>query len=155
MSTGTSVADDARQLLRRLAANDEGCLAGVLQPGFVPGSAQLGAHRLLDTRTSLLVRLAALLALDASTESVRWAVDLAFAAGADDETLAAVAIVSGVTGGSAQLAASASRLALALGIEPDEQLGATAQAARRRRRARRPPTSTRRPASGTRRGPAS
>ena len=154
MSTST-VTDDARQLLRRLAANDEGCLAGVLQPGFASGTAAPGARRWLDTRTSLLVRLAALLALDASTESVRWAVDLALAAGADDEALAAAAIVSGATGGSAQLATSASRLALALGIEPEEHVVATAQAARRRRRARRPPSATRRPASGTRRVPAS
>ncbi len=154
MSTGT-MTSDARRLLRRLAANDEGCLATVLRPGFASESPQLGTQRLLDTRTSLLVRLAALLALDASTESVHWAVDLAFAAGADQETLAAVAIVSGATGGSAQLAASASRVALALGIEPGEHVGATARAARRRTRARRPLSATRRPASGTRRGPGS
>ena len=65
------------------------------------------------------MQLAALLALDASTESLRWAVDLASAAGADDDALAAVLIVSGHTAGSAQLATSASRLALALGIERD------------------------------------
>jgi len=101
------------------------------------------------------VRLAALLALDASTESLRWAVDLASAAGADDDALAAVLIVSGLTGGSAQIATSASRLALALGIEPADQRIATARAARRRRRGRRPPIATQRPASGRRRGPAS
>jgi hypothetical protein len=63
------------------------------------------------------VRLAALLAMDASTESLRWAVDLAAAAGADDDALAAVLIVSGHTAGAAQLATSASRLASALGFE--------------------------------------
>ena len=65
------------------------------------------------------MQLAALLALDASTESLCWAVDLASAAGADDDALAAVLIVSGHTAGSAQLATSASRLAMALGIERD------------------------------------
>ena len=80
-----------------------------------PGAASHPA--LLDTRTRLLVRLAALLALDASTESLRWAVDLASAAGADDEAVAAVLIVSGHAAGSAQLAKSAARLASALGIE--------------------------------------
>lgn len=154
MST-VSVADDARQLLRRLAANDEACLAKVLWPGS--GTEDPGSEHppLLDTRTSLLVRLAALLALDASTESLCWAVDLARAAGADDDALAAVLIASGRTAGAAQLATSASRLAVALGIEPGEHLGATARAARRRRRARRPLTWTRRPASGTRREPGS
>ena len=154
MSTGT-VADDARQLLRRLAANDEICLARVLAPGLPSEPTRPGSHPLLDARTSLLVRLAALLTLDACTESVRWAVDLAFAAGADDEALAAVLIVSGATGGAAQLAASASRLALALGIEPGEQLPATARAAQRRRRGQRPRSATRRRASDTRRAPGS
>lgn len=155
MSSGT-VADDARQLLRRLAANDEACLASVLRPGVGSEPAQPGTHRLLDARTSWLVRLAALLALDASTESLRWAVDLASAAGVDDDALAAVLIVSGRTGGSAQLATSASRLALALGIEPaDEVRGVTARAARRQRRGRRPPSATRLPAFGRRRAPGS
>ena len=110
MSTGT-LADDARQLLRRLAAGDELCLETVLWPGARSDPA------LLDTKTRLLVRLAALLALDACTESLRWAVDLASAAGADDEALAAVLIVSGHTAGSARLATNAARLASALGIE--------------------------------------
>ena len=154
MTTGTG-ADDTRQLLRRLAANDEACLATVLRPGFASEPSQTGAQPLLDARTSWLVRLAALLALDASTESLRWAVDLASAAGADDDALAAVLIASGLTGGSAQIATSASRLALALGIEPADQRIATARAARRRRRGRRPPIATQRPASGRRRGPAS
>jgi hypothetical protein len=155
MSSGT-VADDARQLLRRLAANDEACLANVMRPGVGPEHAQPGTQPMLDARTSWLVRLAALLALDASTESLCWAVDLASAAGVDDDALAAVLIVSGRTGGSAQLATSASRLALALGIEPGDDLpGATARAARRPRRGRRPPSATRRPAYGRRRAPGS
>jgi alkylhydroperoxidase/carboxymuconolactone decarboxylase family protein YurZ len=112
------VGDEARQLLRRLAAGDELCLEMVLWPGATSSPA------LLDTRTRLLVRLAALLALDASTESLSWAVDLASAAGADDEALAAVLIVSGHTAGSAQLAKSASRLASALGMEAADDDGA-------------------------------
>jgi hypothetical protein len=150
MSTGT-VADEARQLLRSLAANDEACLARVLRPGFASEGPRAGADPLLDAKTSWLVRLAALFALDASTESLRWAVDLAAAAGADDDALAAVLIVSGLTGGSAQIATSASRLALALGIEP----GPIARATPRRKRGRRPPISTRRPVSGRRRAPGS
>ena len=155
MSSGTGP-DDARQLLRRLAANDEVCLARVLRPGVAPEPLQPGAHPLLDARTSWLARLAALLALDASTASVRWAVELASAAGADDDALAAVLIVSARTGGSAQLATGASRLALALGIDPrDDVRGVTARAARRPRRGRQPPSATRRPAFGIRRAPGS
>jgi 4-carboxymuconolactone decarboxylase len=114
-----SVTDEARQLLRRLAAGDEPSLEMVLWPGAASRPA------LLDTRTRLLVRLAALLAMDASTESLRWAVDLASAAGADDEAVAAVLIVSGHTAGSAQLAKSAARLASALGIEAGDDDAAT------------------------------
>lgn len=109
--------DDARQLLRRLAAGDESSLQMALWPGVASDSPLPAACPLLDTRTRQLVQLAALLALDASTESLRWAVDRASAAGADDDALAAVLIVAGFTAGSAQLATSASRLALALGIE--------------------------------------
>jgi alkylhydroperoxidase/carboxymuconolactone decarboxylase family protein YurZ len=118
MSTGMAV-DDARHLLRRLAAGDEICLDAILRPGVASGTPTPATAPLLDTRTRLLVQLAALLALDASTESLRWAVDLASAAGADDDALTAVLIVSGHTAGSAQLATSASRLATALGIERD------------------------------------
>ena len=111
--------DDARHLLRRLATGDEICLDAILRPGVASGDPTPATAPLLDTRTRLLVQLAALLALDASTESLCWAVDLASAAGADDDALAAVLIVSGHTAGSAQLATSASRLAMALGIERD------------------------------------
>ena len=117
MSTGT-VADDTRQLLRRLAANDEACLATVLRPGFASEPLHPGAHPLLDARTTWLVRLAALLALDASTESLRWAVDLASTAGAGEDAVAAVLVATGSAAGSAQLVQSASRLAVALDYEP-------------------------------------
>ena len=109
--------DEARQLLRRLATGDEMCLEMALWPGLATDSRAPAGTRLLDTRTRWLVLLAALLALDACTESLRWAVDRASAAGADDDALAAVLIVSGQTAGSAHLAGSASKLAAALGIE--------------------------------------
>jgi hypothetical protein len=75
----------------------------------------------LDRRTRLLVRLAALFVLDAPTNSLRWAVDLACTTGADDDDVAAVLLATGSAVGSAQLVASAPRLALALGFEPEDQ----------------------------------
>ena len=71
----------------------------------------------LDGRTHVLVRLAALLALGAPTASVRWAVELASDRGASDATLAAVLLSTASDAGGAQLAWSASRLALALDID--------------------------------------
>jgi alkylhydroperoxidase/carboxymuconolactone decarboxylase family protein YurZ len=72
----------------------------------------------LDRRTRVLVRLAALIAVGACTESLRWAVELAATTGADDDALAAVLLATGSAAGSAQLVESAPRLALALGFEP-------------------------------------
>ena len=72
----------------------------------------------LDRRTRVLVRLAALIAVGASTESLRWAVELASTSGADDDALAAVLFATGYAAGSAQLVETAPRLALALGFEP-------------------------------------
>jgi alkylhydroperoxidase/carboxymuconolactone decarboxylase family protein YurZ len=77
----------------------------------------------LDGRTRVLVRLVALLAVDACTESLRWAVDLAAAAGVDDDAVVATLIAAGPAAGSAQLAASAPRLALALGCEVATEAG--------------------------------
>src|SRR5438477_176315 len=83
---------------RRLAAGDELSLAAALWPGLASGPPVPASAPLLDTRTRLLVLLAALLALDASTESLRWAVDRASTAGVDDDALAAVLVMSGFTG---------------------------------------------------------
>ena len=71
----------------------------------------------LDRRTRVLVRLAALFAVGASTESLRWAVELASTTGADVDALAAVLVATGSAAGSAQLVESARRLALALGFD--------------------------------------
>jgi 4-carboxymuconolactone decarboxylase len=106
-----------RDLLRRLARHDEHSLRTVLAllPTFPGGEVSCGSS--LDRRTRLLVRLAALLVVDAPTDSLRWAVDLASTSGADDDTVAAVLLAAGSAAGSAQLVASAPRLALALGFD--------------------------------------
>ena len=108
----------ARDLLRRLATNDERSVRSVLAvaPELVDPDAP--PRPALDRNIKSLVRLAALLALDASSESIRWAVDLAATSGADDDALLAVLIAAAPAAGSAQLVASAPQLALALGFDP-------------------------------------
>src|SRR5436305_3186735 len=111
---------EGRDLLRRLANSDEGSLRSVLAPTPEFGDPDTRPRVCLDRRTRPLVRLAALLVLGASTESLRWAVELATTTGADDDAVAAVLLAAGSAAGSAQLVASAPRLALALGFEPAE-----------------------------------
>ncbi len=95
------------ELLRRLAANDETCLRDVLSPQRChPGA--------LDRRTRALVQLSALLAVDAATVTLRWAVDAAAAAGADEAALVQVLLSGASAAGTAQAVTSAPRLALAL-----------------------------------------
>jgi hypothetical protein len=102
-------------LLRRLASHDEPLLRAALR--LMPGR-DLDHLCALDRRTRLLVRLGALLAVDAATSSLRWAVELASTSGAGDDALAAVLLSAGGPAGSAQLVASASRLVEALDLEP-------------------------------------
>ena len=153
---------EGQDLLRRLARHDERSLRTVLAPGPGFAGAELTdgdarTAQCLDRTTRGLVRLAALLAIGASTESLRWAVDLASASGVDDEAVTSVLIAAGLAAGSAQLVESAPRLALALGVElePVEDRFPIGPAGPLPTRARRPPTSTRPRAFGTPRAPAS
>lgn len=110
---------EALELLRRLAAHDERSLRRAMAPTpeFERGDALTEPG--LDRRTRVLVRLAALIAVGACTESLRWAVELASTTGADDDTVAAVLLATGSAAGSAQIVEAAPRLALALGYEPE------------------------------------
>jgi hypothetical protein len=103
-----------REFLRRLAAGDESSLeAAFSRDGG-------GADRIepnLDRSIRVLVELAALLAADASTTSVRWAAERAAAAGADDWKLLGVLLAAGAAAGEAQTVTSAPRLALALDLD--------------------------------------
>ena len=111
-----------RDLLRRLATNDERSVRTVLAPSPIGGSPAPRSVLGLDRRTRSLVQLAALMVVDASTESLRWATDLAYTSGADDSALAAVLVAAAAAAGSAQVVATAPRLALAMGLEPAEEV---------------------------------
>ncbi len=102
--------DATKDLLRRLAASDEGAIRDVLT-----GRCSHGAG--LDRVARALVQLAAMLAVDAPTTSVRWAVDVASGAGVDDVALLHVLLSAASVTGAAQTVASAPRLALAVGVD--------------------------------------
>jgi alkylhydroperoxidase/carboxymuconolactone decarboxylase family protein YurZ len=107
--------DPVEQQLRRLALNDEKLVSAVLAagPASSPGSC-------LDRKSEALVRLGALLAVGASTASLRWTVEVAQAAGATDEEVLGVLLAIGPAVGLARVVAQAPRLALAMGYEIDD-----------------------------------
>jgi hypothetical protein len=108
----------SEDLLRRLALNDEKAVRIVLQDTPAPGSRRGCAG--LDFKTHCLVRLGALLSIDAATDSCRLAVDLARAAGADDDEIVGALVAVGPAIGFARLVAVAPRLALAIGYDVDD-----------------------------------
>jgi 4-carboxymuconolactone decarboxylase len=110
----------SEDLLRRLALNDENAVRTVLQDGPRPAPVGRGG---LDFKTHALVRLGALLSVGAATDSCKLAVDLARAAGADDEELVGALVAVGPAIGFARLVAVAPRLALAIGYDIDDAEG--------------------------------
>ena len=100
-----------------MAANDEPSLRTVLAPTLELTAGRAPPELALDSRTSVLVRLGALLALGASTTSLCWAVELASTAGAGDDAIVGALLAGASVAGSAQVVASAPRLALALGFD--------------------------------------
>jgi 4-carboxymuconolactone decarboxylase len=118
----SAVMSEARELLRRLAAHDESSLKTAMAPTPEFERGYELSSPALDRRTRVLVRLAALIAVGACTESLRWAVELASTTGADDDALAAVLIATGSAAGAARLVEAAPRLALALGFDAADPL---------------------------------
>lgn len=104
------------ELLRSLSHGDESSLAAVVRGEAGPCGTGL------DRSTRLLVELAALLAADAATTSVRWAVERAAATGVDDEELVGVLLAAGPAAGEVQTVTSAPRLALALDLDTDVEV---------------------------------
>jgi alkylhydroperoxidase/carboxymuconolactone decarboxylase family protein YurZ len=117
-----AMAGPGQELLRRLAVNDDSSVRTVLvlRPELAAGGTPFGVA--LSPRIRTLVRLAALVALDASTASLRWAVELASCAGAGDDEIVAVLAAVAPEVGLPVVVSAAPRLALAIGqdIEVDE-----------------------------------
>ena len=103
-------------LLRCLTDCDADSVSEVLAfPAWAPARGRL--NNTLTPKAKMLVRLAALVALDASTTSFRWAVEGACAAGAADDEIVAVLMSVGADVGAPRLVSSAPRLALAIGYD--------------------------------------
>jgi alkylhydroperoxidase/carboxymuconolactone decarboxylase family protein YurZ len=109
--------DAVERLLRRLALNDEESVGMVLTSSPPPEG-----YPALVPKVDLLVRLGALLALDAATSTLRATVDRAIEAGATESEIVGVLIAVAPALGLARVVSSAPRLALAIGydIEEDE-----------------------------------
>lgn len=104
--------EPAEDLLRRLAFNDAKVL-GMVLTRRVGGDGET----VLSTKTELLVRLGGLLAVGATTPSLRDAVDQAVAAGATADEIVAVLVAVSPPIGLAGVVASAPRLAMAIGYD--------------------------------------
>jgi alkylhydroperoxidase/carboxymuconolactone decarboxylase family protein YurZ len=109
--------DEVERLLRRLALNDEASVGMVLSGE--PGG---GDTAVLRPKVDLLVRLGALLALGASTNSIRGTVNRAIEAGATEGEIVGVLITVAPAVGLARVVSIAPRLAAAIGydLEADE-----------------------------------
>jgi 4-carboxymuconolactone decarboxylase len=104
--------DPAEDLLRRVALNDENVLGNVMTRRV---GADSGTE--LDSRVELLVRLGALLALEAAAPSLRDVVEKASAVGVTTNEMVGVLVCVGPTIGVASMVASASRLATVIGYD--------------------------------------
>lgn len=86
-----------------------------LRPGITDGRTDCDSA--LTPRIRTLVRLAALVAGDASTTSLRWAVELAWSTGAVDEEIVGVLLSVGREVGLPRVVDGAPRLAAAIGYD--------------------------------------
>jgi 4-carboxymuconolactone decarboxylase len=114
---GRPMVGQAEELLRRLTLNDETSVRMVLALTPELADPPVEFHAALTPRIRMLVCLAALLAVDASTASLRWAVELASSTGADDDDIVGVLVSVGSDLGLARVVSAAPRLALAIGYD--------------------------------------
>jgi 4-carboxymuconolactone decarboxylase len=104
--------DPAEDLLRRIALNDENALGNVMTRRVESD------HRTeLGSRVELLVRLGALLAVEAAAPSLREVVAKASEAGVTTDEIVEVLVCVGPTIGLASMVASAAKLATVIGYD--------------------------------------
>jgi len=102
-------------IYRRLTLGDDSLMTAMFSSGG-------GASDVLDDRTAALVRLAALIVIDADTPAYQCEVTAAIAAGASPEQLTGVLVVIARIAGSALVMSAAPKLALAMGYDVDHGL---------------------------------
>jgi alkylhydroperoxidase/carboxymuconolactone decarboxylase family protein YurZ len=103
--------------LRSMALCDERFIEGVLsmQLGNIDASG-------LDPKTHALVRLGALVALDAAPASYQWSASMALASGATVDEIVGVLIAVAPTVGLARVVSAAPEIAVAIGYDIDAAL---------------------------------
>jgi alkylhydroperoxidase/carboxymuconolactone decarboxylase family protein YurZ len=112
------------EAFRRLTIGDVGLTALMADPeARGPDAIRLDLH------TETLLRISALIALDAPLSSYRTAVDAALTAGATIDDLLAVLVAIAGTVGSARVLSAAPRIALAAGYDVEAALEASEPAA--------------------------
>jgi 4-carboxymuconolactone decarboxylase len=102
-------------IYRRMTLGDDALLTALF-------SGADGGSDAIDERTTALVRLAALIAVDADAPAYQYEVRRAIDAGATPEQLTAVLLVLARVTGSALVMSAAPKLALALGYDVDAGL---------------------------------
>ena len=102
-------------MYRRLTLGDEALIKALF-------SGAGDASETVDQRTSSLLRLAALIAVDADTPAYQCEVRDAIAAGASPDQITAVLVIVARIAGSALVMSAAPKLALALGYDVDDGL---------------------------------
>lgn len=107
-------------LLRRLSAADQDAAGTVLALRSESADSPTAGEATLPPRIRMLVRLASLVAVDAPTATLRWAVELAACAGADDDEIVGVLVTVGADIGVARVVSAAPRLAMAIGYDVDD-----------------------------------
>lgn len=103
---------EQRELLRRLTLSDEHVLRQLM-------CEQAVGRQVLDEKTSALVRLAGLVAMNGNVTSFQWAVDTALAAGADDAEIVGILLAVAPVVGLSRVSAAARALSTALGYPTD------------------------------------
>jgi alkylhydroperoxidase/carboxymuconolactone decarboxylase family protein YurZ len=111
------IAQQTHRTLRDVAAGD----IGAMETGIGLREAQLEATG-LDSRTFALVKIAALVALDAPPSSYAWQVQNALADGATPEDILGVLRAVAPQVGGPRVVAAAPELMLALGLELDQEV---------------------------------
>jgi alkylhydroperoxidase/carboxymuconolactone decarboxylase family protein YurZ len=107
----------SERTLLSLALNDEPSVRSALMLEASPRT-----ECALDPRTQALVRLVALVALDAAPASYGWSVDAALAAGATVDEIVGTLIAVAPVVGMARVVAAAPALASAIGYDIDSAL---------------------------------
>jgi 4-carboxymuconolactone decarboxylase len=111
--------DDHHEILRRLSIRDEKLVSSILAHDRENVEASG-----LDIRTHALVRIGALIAIDAAAPSYMWTVDAARASGATDQQIVGALIAVMPAIGSGRVVSAAPKLGLALGYDVGEALEA-------------------------------